>query len=378
MTKYIPRTIATKVEEAQRYFPVTVISGPRQSGKTSLSRHLRPDYKYVNLEDITMRAAATADPANFMDSLGKTAIIDEVQNVPELLSMIQVKVDEDPERRYILTGSSNFTLLQKVSQSLAGRAALFTLLPFALSEINPLIAGEAIDTTIMNGLYPGVIANGIPCTMFYRNYYNTYVERDLRDLLQVKNILAFDSFMRLLAARIGSEFNASALAREVGVSSVTISEWFSILSTSYIAFPLRPYFANVSKQYAKMPKIYFYDTGLPCFLLGIENEEQLLRHPLRGALFENLAVCELIKRDYNAGKDCRINFYREKSGTEVDVVLASSVNLELYEIKSGSVYRADFTRNMQEVASTMPQVSKTTMIYNGPSIPPAALNIHDI
>lgn len=284
MNSYIPRQITSCIREAQLYFPVIVICGPRQSGKTYLCRHQYPEYRYVNLEDITTRAAASADPTAFLDSLGNDVIIDEVQNLPELMSIIQVRVDADASLRYILTGSSNFTLLNSVSQSLAGRAALFTLLPFSLTEVSTQLTDRSINEIIVEGLYPGVIAKHTPPTLFYRNYYNTYVERDLRDLLRVKNILAFDTFIRLLAARVGSEFNAASMAREVGVSSVTITEWMSILTTSYIAFPLRPYFTNETKQYTKMPKVYFYDTGLLCFLLGIERAEQLVGHHLRGAL----------------------------------------------------------------------------------------------
>lgn len=378
MSEFVPRLLAPKIEEAHRYFPVIVLAGPRQSGKTSLCRHLYPEYKYVNLEDITTRAAAVADPAGFLMSLGDKAIIDEVQNVVELLSMIQVMVDEDKSRRYMLTGSSNFSLLNNVSQSLAGRAALFTLLPFSLPEIGASTMPDSIDELMLRGLYPGVIADGIPPHLFYRNYYNTYVERDLRNLLNVKNILAFDTFMRLLATRVGSEFNASTIAREAGVTSATITEWLSILTTSYIAFPLRPYFNNLSKQLTKMPKVYFYDTGLLCFLLGIEDASQLDKLPFRGAIFENLAICELMKRELNAGKDPRINFYREKSGLEVDAVVSSASQLHLYEIKSSSTLRPDFIANLKHVAEKITGVASTTVIYNGPQMLPTAVNVRDI
>lgn len=378
MTEYIERSIASKIYESHNYFPVIVICGPRQSGKTSLSRHLYPDYTYVNLEDITQRAAAMADPTQYLESLGNKSIIDEVQNVPELLSMIQVRVDENSDCRYILTGSSNFALMKNVSQSLAGRAATFTLLPFSLLEVKHLIESESIDSILQSGLYPGVIVNRIPSTLFNRNYYNTYVERDLRDLLKVKNILAFDTFMRMLASRIGSEFNASTIAREVGVSSVTISEWMSILTTSYIAFPLRPYFMNVGKRFTKMPKIYFYDTGLVCYLLGIESAEQLTKHHLSGALFENLAIVELIKGEYNSGKDANVYFYREKTGLEVDVVKIEGLQTSFYEIKSSQTYKADYSRNLREVVASFDNVKTATVIYNGQSIPPIAINIRDL
>ncbi len=377
-TEYIDRLLTPSVLEAHKYFPVIVITGPRQSGKSTLCRHLFPDYTYTNLEDITLRTNAMMDPTGFLDSLGKNAIIDEVQNVPELLSMIQVRVDEFEDRKYILSGSSNFSLLRTISQSLAGRAAIFTLLPLSLKETKGIVDNRSTDNIILDGLYPRVIAKGVPSSLYYRNYYNTYVERDLRDLLNIKNILAFDKFIRLLASRIGSEFNASSIAREADVSSVTIKEWLSILTTSYIAFPLMPYYANISKRLTKMPKIYFYDTGLACFLLGIDTEEKLQTHQMRGRLFENLAICELLKGKYNQGKDPRLYFYREKSGLEVDAVEEVGGSLHLYEVKSANSIRPDFLENMKAVQKSHPNVSQTTVIYDGKTMAPLTLNIRDI
>lgn len=378
MTTFINRLLAPHLVEAHKYYPVIILTGPRQSGKTSLCRHLYPDYKYVNLEDITTRAAAISDPTAFLDTLGHNAIIDEVQNVPEILSMLQVRTDENPDYHYLLTGSSNFSLLQSVTQSLAGRAAIFTLLPFSLREIREQTHTESIDELMLRGQYPGVIARNIPATLFYRNYYNTYVERDLRNLLKVKNILAFDTFMRHLASRVGSQFNASDIARSTGVSSATIAEWLSILSTSYIAFPIRPYFANIGKQLTRQPKVYFYDTGLLCFLLGIETAEQLARSDKRGIIFENLAATELLKREYNKGRDPKINFFRENSGTEVDFIMGAPEALELYEVKSGETFRENFVTNMKKVSEKIKYVQSSTVIYNGVTMAPIALNIRDI
>lgn len=378
MTTFINRLLAPHLVEAHKYYPIIILTGPRQSGKTSLCRHLYPDYKYVNLEDITTRAAAISDPTAFLDTLGHNAIIDEVQNVPEILSMLQVRTDENPDYHYLLTGSSNFSLLQSVTQSLAGRAAIFTLLPFSLREIREQTHTESIDELMLRGQYPGVIARNIPATLFYRNYYNTYVERDLRNLLKVKNILAFDTFMRHLASRVGSQFNASDIARSTGVSSATIAEWLSILSTSYIAFPIRPYFANIGKQLTRQPKVYFYDTGLLCFLLGIETAEQLARSDKRGTIFENLAATELLKREYNKGRDPKINFFRENSGTEVDFIMGAPEALELYEVKSGETFRENFVTNMKKVSEKIKYVQSSTVIYNGVTMAPIALNIRDI
>ena len=378
MSEYIHRSISDAVLKAHQYFPVIIVTGPRQSGKSTLCRHLFPDYNYTNLEDISLRTDAMRNPAGFLDSLGDKAIIDEVQNVPEILSMIQVRVDEIKSKKYILTGSSNFSLLRTKTQSLAGRAAIFTLLPFSLIEAKPIVDNQSTDRIITEGLYPRVIAQGTPSDIYYRGYYNTYVERDLRDLLKVKNIMAFDKFMRLLASRVGSEFNASALAREAEVSSVTIKEWLSILMTSYIAFPLMPYYSNYSKRLTKMPKVYFYDTGMACFLLGIESEEVLKSHQMRGPLFENLAVCELLKKRYNEGKEPRLYFYREKSGLEVDAVAEEGGGLHLYEIKSGATLRSNYMDNMRKVKETLHNVNGTTVIYDSEGHPPLSINIREI
>ena len=378
MSEYIPRILSNKIQESAKYFPVIVVTGPRQSGKTSLCRHLYPDFRYVNLENITLRASAAEDPTLFLESLGDKAIIDEVQHVPELLSMIQVRVDEDKSLRYVLTGSSNFSLLRSVTQSLAGRAALFTLLPFSFKEMPKPQIEKPISELMWRGEYPRVIADGFPPYDFYQNYYNTYVERDLRDLLKLRNILSFDKFVRLLAVRVGSEFNASALAREVGVSSNTISEWLSLLTTSYIAYPLQPYFSNMSKRLTKMPKVYFYDTGLLCYLLSVENYDQLENHPLRGAIFENLAMGELLKSRYNIGREPNLYYYREHSGLEVDAIMMEGTALHLYEIKAGKTLRKEFTDNMNTLKDKISGISASTVIYDGESLPPLTLNIRDI
>lgn len=378
MNEYIPRILSSKIEESAKYYPVIVITGPRQSGKTSLCRHIYPDYKYVNLENITVRANASEDPTLFLESLGENVIIDEVQHAPELLSMIQVRVDENKQLRYILTGSSNFSLLRSISQSLAGRAAMFTLLPFSFKEMPKEQIEKPISELMWRGEYPGVIADGFPPFDYYQNYYNTYVERDLRDLLKLRNLLSFDKFVRLLAIRVGSEFNASALAREVGVSSNTISEWLSLLATSYIAYPLQPYFTNLSKRLTKMPKVYFYDTGLLCYLLGIENSDQLDNHALRGAIFENLAMGELLKSRYNIGREPNLYFYREQSGLEVDAIMMEGPSLHIYEIKAAKTLRNDFMQNMNSLKNKISEISSSTIIYDGESFPPQTVNIRDI
>ena len=376
---YIYREITPRILESCKYYPVITITGPRQSGKSTLCRHLFPDYRYVNLERIATRSLATNDPEGFLENLGDKVIIDEVQRVPALLSEIQVRVDDDRSRRYILTGSSNFSLLSHVSQSLAGRTSLFTLLPFSMKELPGNIREENIDRLMWQGFYPGVIADGIPPVEFYENYYNTYVERDLRDLLKVSNLLKFDTFVRMLALRVGSEFNASALSREVGVSSVTISEWLSLLTTSYIAFELPPYFNNPNKSLTKSKKIYFYDTGLLCSLLSINDSSVLASHPLRGAVFENMAVTAFMKRLFNEGKRPDLYFYRENQGLEVDIVRpAGDGSLQLYEIKSSKTLQSNYSANMKVLSESLGQPTRATIIYNGESYPPAVINIRDI
>lgn len=272
--------------EAHRFFPVITITGPRQSGKSTLCQHLFPDYEYLNLENIITRATALTDPAKFLEDHGPKLIVDEVQHAPELLSMIQVKVDEDRSRRYIITGSCNFSLMKTMTQSLAGRTAVFTLLPLSLNELNQAQLSLPTEDLLYNGLYPGVIADEIPPEIFFNNYHNTYVERDIYGVLKIKNLLPFNKFVHLLAARTGSGVNAAALSNDVGVSATTIREWVSILAASYIVYFVSPYYANINKRLTKMPKIYFYDTGLLCSLLNIESKSALHSHNLYGAIFE--------------------------------------------------------------------------------------------
>ncbi|MCH5229412.1 MAG: ATP-binding protein [Muribaculaceae bacterium] len=376
---YIPRLISSKIEEAQSYYPVTVITGPRQSGKTSLCKHLFPTYTSVNLESLTMRNYASTDPEGFLASLGDRVVIDEVQNVPQLLSEIQVAVDKDRTRRYILTGSSNLLLTKTVTQSLSGRASIFTLLPFSFPELNKKKLEEtSTNALIYEGLYPGVIADHIPPNIFYANYVTTYIEKDVRDLLKVTNLIKFDNFLRMTALRSGSEFNATSISKEVGVSATTISGWLSILNASYIIFQVQPYYKNINKRLTKMPKIYFYDTGLLAYLLGLENSEQIEKSPFKGMLFENLAMTELIKQAINRGMKPNIFFYREHSGKEVDALEERGGQLSFYEIKSSGTFHADFFKNMEYLKGILGDVTSETLIYDGETFPPKLLNIRDV
>ncbi len=378
MNKYIHRQITEKIMEAHRYFPVITITGPRQSGKSTLCRHLFPDYEYLNLENVITRATALADPAKFIEDGGPKMIIDEIQHAPDLLSMIQVKVDEDRSRRYIITGSSNFSLMKTMSQSLAGRTAVFTLLPLSLHELSQTHLNRPTEEILYNGLYPGVIVNEMPPEIFFNNYYNTYVERDVYGLLKIKNLLPFNKFVHLLAARVGSEANSAALSNEVGVSATTIREWISILTASYIVYFVSPYYANINKRLTKMPKIYFYDTGLLCSLLDIESKAELRRHNLYGAIFENFAIGELTKRLVNTSCKHSLNFYREHSGKEVDAIITKSDGMHLYEIKAGKTIQPGYSKNMDRLADEIDGVVSKTVIYDGDTLGSMAVNIRDI
>ena len=376
---YIPRLLSSSILEAQPYFPVTVITGPRRSGKTQLCLHLFPDYKYVNLEDLETRNFAHQDPRAFIDSLGDRAIIDEAQNVPHIFSSIQVSVDNNKDKRFIITGSANFSLVKGITQSLAGRAALFTLLPFSFPELNQEdLYKTNIEELIWRGMYPSVIAEKTPVELFFRNYVNTYVERDVRDLLNIKNLLKFQTFLKLTAARCGSEFNAANIAKEVGMSATTISEWLSILHASYIIYKVPPFYANINKRLTKMPKIYFYDTGLLAYLLGIEDPRQIESSPFKGTLFENLAMGELIKKRYNVGKYPDISFYREYSGKEVDALQREAGGLHLYEIKASGAFNSEFTKNLNYLKSLIPDVETSSVIYDGETMGNVMINIRDI
>jgi predicted AAA+ superfamily ATPase len=323
-------------------------------------------YTYFNLEKVGIREQIAVAPHDFLRQYAPNGVIfDEAQQYPELFSAIQVEVDEHPDYRFILTGSNNFALMHKVTQSLAGRAALFTLLPLSLAELKGKIHTDT-DTLLLNGGYPAVWGKQIPAYDVSSNYYNTYIERDVRQLLNVKDIAKFQTFIRLCAGRIGNEFNASALSNDIGVSVHTINEWLSTLEASYVLFRLQPFYHNVGKRLVKTPKIYFYDTGLVCYLLRIENKRHLKSHPLRGAIFENMVVLEFVKSRYNAAKAPNVYFYRDKSQREVDIVQEFGGQYLAYEVKSAKAFHPDFLNNLKYLKSLLGDVLTTTqVIYDG-------------
>lgn len=375
---YLERKITPAIRRGAQYYPVVVLTGPRQAGKSTLCRHIFTDYKKYNLEDVALREKIKDDPKGFIANCGDEVVIDEVQHIPDLFSYIQVAVDENPSRRFILTGSSNFALMENITQSLAGRAVLFTLLPLELDETGSY-ASRPTQDLLFNGFYPSVVADIRPADLFYPNYYTTYIERDVRQLKNIADLRQFQIFMRLLAGRAGSEFNASQLSVETGVSSPTIKAWMSVLETSYIAFTLQPYYANLNKRLTKTPKVYFYDTGLLCFLLGMETPGQLVSHPAKGNIFENLAVIELLKQRFNEGRLSNLFFYRENSGREADIVRKLPDGLDILEVKASQTWNKSFVRNLSYLKNLLGgEVKSTAVIYDGDTIPPATLNIRDL
>lgn len=364
--EYIHRDIERVIKEAANYFPVITVTGPRQSGKTTMIRHLFENLKYYSMEDLDTRALAEEDPVRFLHLHEEGMILDEVHNAPHLLSYIQGIVDENPEKRFILSGSSNFALLKKVSQSLAGRSGVFELLPFSYKEVDKADYIKDVDKLLFNGLYPSICSGKNIPGFFYPSYIKTYLEKDVRDLLAVKNMTQFNIFLKLCAGRIGSVFNASELANEVGVTSATIQSWMSILQASYVIYLLPPYFENSRKRLTKAPKLYFCDTGLACCLLGIESVEQLTFNKMRGHLFENLIVTELLKRRLNEGKESNLYFYRDSNQNEIDVLKGNTDQMEAIEIKSAMTFNPSFTKALQKAHDWVKaDITRKTIVYTG-------------
>lgn len=348
-TAYINRELSGVIKEAARYFSVITITGPRQSGKTTLIRNEFKQLSYYSLENLDVRSYAQNDPVAFLNQYPEGMILDEVHNAPNLLSYIQGIVDEHPERKFILSGSSQFAMLRKVAQSLAGRTAVFELLPLSYSEIRDRAENKPLDDLLFEGFYPAIYAERNIPKFLYPSYIKTYLDKDVRDLLQIKDMMQFHTFIRLCAGRIGSLFKVSELANEIGVSSHTITSWLSVLQASYIVTLLPPYFENSRKRLTKTPKLYFTDTGLACHLLGIESVQQLARDKMRGALFENFIVMEAMKRRYNQGKEGNLYFYRDSHQNEIDLILKSSSGLYGIEIKSAMTYHADFEKALKQM-----------------------------
>ena len=370
----IRRDISQKLISLSNQVPVVTIIGPRQSGKTTLVKKCFSGYNYVNLEDPINRMLAKEDYKAFFDTYKEPLIIDEVQRVPELLSAIQVMVDDDREKngRFILTGSHQPSLQKGIAQSLAGRTSIMTLLPLSMNEIaqEGLLENLSTDELLLKGFMPELYKEGSrnPLT-YYRDYLNTYVEKDLREILEIKNLDKFLRFLTLLAGRVGQLVNLSALSGEVGVSSTTLSEWLSVLEASYIVFRLKPYFSNITKQQIKTPKIYFTEVGLAVYLLGIETENQVNRDPLRGNLFENLVVSEVLKSHLNDNKDPNIFYMRTAKGVEVDLIIKKEDELYPCEIKTSMTPNKTFSRHLLSFVEAEENAKNPKIIYTGKSYP---------
>jgi len=334
-------------------FPILAITGPRQAGKTTLARSVFPDRAYVSLEDPDQREQAQADPRGFLARFPDGAVIDEVQRVPDLISYLQGLVDNRGRMGdFILTGSQQFGLMSHIGQSLAGRVGRIELLPFAMTELTAadLLPGD-LDTLLWRGAYPPLYDRPLSPTDWFPNYISTYLERDVRQLLAVRDLSLFQRFVRLCAARTGQLLNLSALANDCGVSHTTAREWLSVLEASYLILVLPPYHRNFGKRLVKTPKLYFLDTGLAAALLGIADRATLNIHPQRGALFETLAIGEFVKQRYNAGRPAGLYFWRDNTGNEVDLLFETSTGLRPVEIKSGATFVPDWLRGLKKWAS---------------------------
>ena len=364
---YIKRDIESTIIEAAKYFPVITVTGPRQSGKTTMLRQVFPNLHYYSLEDLDTRNFAMEDPVRFLHLHQEGMILDEVHHLPDLLSYIQGIVDQEPEKKFILSGSSNFALLKKVSQSLAGRSGVFELMPLSIAEAKKGgVDVSEVDALLYNGLYPAVCSGKNIPKFLYPSYVKTYLERDVRDLLNVKDMRQFGMFLRLCAGRIGSIYNATEIANEVGVTTKTIQSWTSILQASYVLYLLPPYFENTRKRLTKAPKVYFCDTGLACSLLGIETSGQLAFDKMRGHLFENLVVTEMLKRRLNEGKEANLYFYRDSNQNEVDILVSNPSSMDAIEVKSAMTYSPSFEKVLKKVADWVNvPVDKRMIVYAG-------------
>lgn len=353
------------------YFSVSIF-GPRQCGKTTLAKNLFPSFSYANLEDMNVRSLAKNDPEEFFTRFPEPVIIDEIQRVPELLSTVQVRIDKNQKKgQYLITGSQQISLKSSITQSLAGRTAIVQMLPLSISELYSANIKLDRDSQLVSGFMPFLYAeSGHSPFEYYKNYVNTYLERDIVQIAAVHDLIRFEKFMRLLAGRVGQLVNNSALATEVGVSSTTIGSWLSVLEASHVIYTLKPWFKNRNSQVVKTPKIYFCDTGLVSYLLGIETPEQMIRDPLLGNIFENFVVIEALKTRLNLGLEPNLYFFRNSNGLEIDLILQEQNKLKLFEIKSGKSLNDEFCRNMknfsakynEDIISTS---TKGTVIYSG-------------
>lgn len=362
------RSTFSTAQRLAQGFPVLAITGPRQSGKTTLARALFADKPYVTLEDLEERSFADSDPRGFLARFPQGAILDEVQRCPDLFSYLQGVVDQRGRMgEFILTGSQQFGLMSSISQSLAGRVGLLQLLPFSLAELNDGgVLPATLDEAMLRGCYPPLYDRPVAPGDWFPNYVATYLERDVRQLLAVRDLSLFQRFLKMCAARSGQLLNLSALAADCGISHVTARQWLTVLEASYIVYLLRPHHQNFGKRLVKMPKLYFLDTGLLAYLLGIRDAESLAIHASRGALFETLVVSECVKHQFNAGQVAELYFWRDSAGHEVDLLIPQGSRFMPVEIKSGATFSGDWIAPLRKLSALFGEAALTPgIIYGG-------------
>ena len=374
----IKRIIESKFKEQLAEYPVVTVFGPRQSGKTTLVRMCCPGFGYVSMEDKETRDAAATDYKSFFSNHPPPLIIDEVQRLPEIVSAVQTIVDSrrDVCGQFVLTGSQQTQLAEAVDESLAGRTSILDLLPLSFGELSDDLVHMTADECLTRGFMPELYAHRKNAFDYYRNYFRTYVERDVRRLVNVKNLLQFERFVSLLAGRVGQVVNFTSLANETGVSVSTISSWLAVLEASFLVFRLPPHFANIAKRVVKSPKIYFTDVGLAAYLLGIENSSQVKSHPLRGSLFENMVVSDIRKGFTNRGRDPKMAFYRTEKGFEIDVMVSADTRVVPIEIKSSMTYGKNLIRNLETYCESDPLASQPLLVYDGAAM--QSLGVHGV
>lgn len=365
------RTIATLLNKTAPAFPLVVLTGPRQSGKTTLLRHLFKDFEYIYLEAPDVLLEVKSDPRRFLNKKVKGWIFDEAQRFPDLFSYIQEYLEDSPQIPIILTGSQSFLFNENISQSLAGRAAILELLPLSYSELtsDKKFLNIGLYQMLYNGLYPRPYHENLPIDLWYQSYIQTYLERDVRQISNIGNLSQFQLFLKLCAGSCGQLLNLESIAGDCGVSQPTAKRWLSILESSRVIFLLQPHFKNFRKRLVKRPKLYFYDSSIVCGLLGISSEDQLFTHSMRGAIFESFVVSEICKHFYNRGKTPPIYFWRDHRGLEVDVVLDIGGELKGIEIKSGSTLANDFSKPLlkwKEISGT--PIENLSIIYGGDKV----------
>lgn len=362
----INRILGDKIDALSRKVPIVAVIGPRQSGKTTLLKHQFPKHTYISLEDLDIRSFAESDPRGFFSTYNPPFILDEVQRVPTLFSYLQTFSDKNKRPgQFILSGSQNFLLLSNISQSLAGRVAIVTLLPFSLEELQAQRSVTNLNQLMFTGFYPRIWDKKLSATDWYPSYIQTYLERDVRLIKQITNLTLFQKFLRLAAGRTAQILNLSSLASDVGVSHNTIRDWLSILEASFISFQVLPYYRNINKRVIKSPKLYFYDCGLVCALLGITAKQQLENYPLRGAIFETMVVAELKKYAYNRGLLLNDYFIRDKQGHEIDYFMEMGDRRLAVEIKSGQTITEEYFTNLKYWQKQAHLTTKTSFVIYG-------------